>query len=83
MSHRNLRAEASSQGTLFMFSDDGRPLFLTCHASHTLFATMASSTTNNTSKKRRSGNGFQSLGLSDAVYQGVVRMGFKVQLLFS
>lgn len=68
-----------------MLSDDGRPRFLTCHPTHRihLFATMASSTTNNTSKKRRSGNGFQSLGLSDAVYQGVVRMGFKVQLLFS
>lgn len=37
-------------------------------------------------KKRRRGssanvsNGFKSLGLSDEVYKGIVRMGFKVRL---
>jgi len=32
---------------------------------------------NNNNKKKGGGNGFQSLGLSDAVYRGIVRMGFR------
>ena len=29
-------------------------------------------------KRKGSGNGFQGLGLSDPVYRGIVRMGFRV-----
>lgn len=31
-------------------------------------------------RKKGSGNGFQGLGLSDPVYRGIVRMGFRVSV---
>ena len=32
-------------------------------------------------KRKGSGNGFQGLGLSDPVYRGIVRMGFRVSFI--
>jgi hypothetical protein len=34
-------------------------------------------------RKKGSGNGFQGLGLSDPVYHGIVRMGFRVSVVCS
>lgn len=34
-------------------------------------------------KQKRMENGFKALGLSDAVYEGTVRLGFRVSFVFT